>query len=123
MNRPSITIGPVTADHLSLEVLEIAPPDSLGAGDVQILVSIHCNGLAASGCKCWIFRSELNNFLDELRALEESRVGSITLNSMCEFQLTIASEKAHQWPVVSGMVTTHCRGRGGALRSRLEFSF
>lgn len=120
-----LTIGPVSGDHLHINVVEIVPEGQPGAGDFNLSVSVSCAGFDATDCKCWILRSIFDEFLDALRVFEASRVGHVTLESMSpgEFILRIASDSPSQWPVVTGTVTGPYLSRARGYRGQLTFAF
>ena len=95
-------------------------------GDTRLAITVSSNGFSGQG-SAWVEAECLAEFLQQLRALEETRQGAAELESMSpdELRLRIWSVDRRGHLAVGGRVSRWARGYDGSdsYRQLVEFGF
>ncbi len=111
-------------NYIDLEVLEVYPEDSQGAGDFRMSVSISSCGFTGHYDSVWILKDKFQEFLSQLKEVEEIRKGSARLDAMSpdEFQLVFHAVGPLGAIIVSGFLKRGFFHEDPPLPHSLEFA-
>jgi len=110
-------------DHLELQLVEIES-DPHAAGDARILIDVRSSGFCGNN-DVWISAESFRAFCSGLVALESSRSGDVTLESLSpnELNLTISSVDSVGHFGVFGTTGHHDVREHGSTWHSIDFGF
>jgi hypothetical protein len=108
---------------LELEVAEFGDANTPGRNDVLFNVTVRTGGYAAAD-QSWVIRSDLDRFLQQLRALNQNRQGKAALVSASpdDLQLEFYSTDSAGHMAIQGQVR-RTEPNGFLLELRFGFAF